>query len=626
MKRIRSSTFAKITAVFLFFIALISLVVSTVGVVFLIDSDAYFDGGANLENNVLDAAAYNYEVRLHQFADSLYFEGFYDKREFEDVFGEENCNYFFTLTDEKGKVVLTNYTPKETLRTYHESEFWVYEMTEEWDGDQFVIREQEYCLTLNDGIRAELSAKDRIYHYLTFTRLLTSNRYLLLVLVPCLLILCIALVVFLCCAAGHHPSTDTVTLNLVDRIPLEIFLAVLIGAEILLGVCLSNLLDGDIGVVVVLLAAIPFGLWLLLTIATRFKTQTLFTNTLIARLIKGIAWLFRQLCKISLYWQVGAVWTTVSLVELFVMIATDHDGYFPFWLLEKLVLTPLILWAVIHLQELRKAGKELASGNIEYTVNTAHMFPVLREHGEHLNGIGDGLKLAVADSIKSERMRAELITNVSHDIKTPLTSIINYVDLLQKEGLESQNAESYLEVIERQSARLKKLTEDLIEASKASSGAIKVELSTVDVNILLGQATAEYEERLQAASLMLMTRFDSEAGFIRADGRLLWRVFDNLLGNIRKYAKSDTRVYVTSEAVGNRVSIAFKNISAEPLDISPDELTERFVRGDRSRGTEGSGLGLSIAKSLTELQGGTFDIHIDGDLFKVVITFERSAS
>ncbi len=625
MKRIRSSTFIKITAVFLFFIALISLTVSAVGVVFLIDSDAYFDGGANLENNVLDAAAYNYEVRLHQFADSLYFEGFYDEREFEDVFGEENCNYFFTLTDENGKVVLSNYTAKNTLRTYNKSDFWCYDMTEEWNGSEWVIYEQEHCLTLNDGIRAELSAKDRIYHYLTFTRLLTSNRYLLLVLVPCLLILCIALVVFLCCAAGHHPNTDTVMLNLVDRIPLEIFLAVLVGAEILLGVCLSNLLDGDIGIVGMLLAAIPFGLWLLLTVARRFKTQTLFTNTLIARLIKGIAWLFRQVAKISLYWQVGAVWVTLSLAELFVMIATDHDGYFPFWLIEKLILTPLIIWVVINMQTLRASGKELASGNVEHTVDTSHMLPVFREHGEHLNGIGDGLKLAVADSIKSERMRAELITNVSHDIKTPLTSIINYVDLLQKEGLDGEHAASYLEVIERQSARLKKLTEDLIEASKASSGAIKVELSTVDVNILLGQAVAEYDERLREAALTLMPRFDDAAGFIRADGRLLWRVFDNLLGNIRKYAKSDTRVYVTSETIGNHVSISFKNISAEPLDISPDELTERFVRGDRSRGTEGSGLGLSIAKSLTELQGGTFDIHIDGDLFKIVITFERSA-
>ncbi len=622
MRQIRSSTFAKITAVFLFFLSLIALAASTVGTVFLMESEAYFDGGANLENNALDAAAQDYEIRLHQFVDPLLFYGSYDEREFEDIFGEENCNYFFTLTDESGKVLLTNYTAKNTLRTYNESEFWCYDVEEIWVGGEVFLDNHERCLTIKDGIRADLSAKDRIYHYLTFTRILTQNRYWILVLVPFTLILSIALLVFLCCAAGHHPNTDTVTLNLVDRIPLELFIGVLVAFELILGAGLGTLFNGDFAVVVVLLMLIPLSLWLLLTVATRFKTQTLFTNTLTARLIRGMTLLFRQIARISLYWQVGAVWVTLSIAELFAMIVTDHDGYFPFWLIEKLILTPLIVWVTINLQTLRTSGKELASGNVEHTVDTTHMLPVFREHGEHLNGIGDGLKLAVADSIKSERMRAELITNVSHDIKTPLTSIINYIDLLQKEGLDSEHAEEYLEVLERQSARLKKLTEDLIEASKASTGAIKTEPVILDVNILLGQATAEYEERFAEKALTLMSRFDSDCARIKADGRLLWRVFDNLLSNIRKYAKPDTRVYVTSEITANRVVITFKNISAEPLDISPDELTERFVRGDRSRGTEGSGLGLSIAKSLTELQGGTFDLHIDGDLFKSVITFE----
>ncbi len=624
MTHIRSSTFAKIVAIFSFFLSIIFLTVCAIGVVFLIDNDAYFDGGKSLENNALDAAAYNYEVRLHEFANDRYFDGSYDEREFEDLFGEENCNYFFTLTDEHGKIVLSNYATKDTLRDYGESEFWCYRQTEIWDNGNPQILEYEHRLTLKDGIRTDLVAKDRIYYYLTFTKMLTNNRYLVLTLVPILLILAIALLVFLCCAAGHHPNSDTITLNLIDRIPLELFLGGLFAVAFAVGWILSNWIYGDAAKIGVLLLALPFGLWILLTVATRFKTQTLFSNTLTAVLFKCLIRLMQMFSHITLYWQTLAVWVGISFVELFAMIATDHDSYFPFWLIEKLILTPLLIWVTIQLQQLRAGGKALASGRTDYAVNTDHMLPVLREHGEHLNGISNGLKLAVADSIKSERMRSELIANVSHDIKTPLTSIINYVDLLQKEGLHSEHATDYLEIIERQSARLKKLTVDLIEASKASSGAIKVELTNVDVNILLTQAVAEYEERLQASALKIITKFDDSIGSVRADGRLLWRVFDNLFGNICKYTKADTRVYISCETDGEQILISFKNISAEPLDISPDELTERFVRGDRSRGTEGSGLGLSIAKSLTELQGGTFDIHIDGDLFKVVIGFEKT--
>ena len=623
MKRIRSSTLVKIIAVFMLFLSILLLGVCTVGLLFLIDNDAYFDGGKSLENKALDAAAYNYEVRLHEFANDRYFENFHDEREFNDVFGEEHCNYFFTLTDENGKIVLSNYTTQNALRDYGESEFWCYRQNEIWENDIPQIIEYEHRLTLKDGIRADLFAKDRIYYYLTFTRLLTSNRYLVLALLPVLVILSVALVVFLCCAAGHHPDADTVTLNLVDRIPLEIFVSILCAAVLIVGWIISSLIHEDVAVIGMLLLTLPFGLWTLLTIATRFKTQTLFSNTLTARLFHGIVRLFRMISRVALYWQVLAVWIGISFVELFAMIATDHDGYFPFWLIEKLVLTPLLIWVTIQLQELRAGGKALANGQTDRIVRTERMLPVLREHGDHLNGIGDGLKLAVADSLKSERMRSELIANVSHDIKTPLTSIINYVDLLQKEGLDSERAPEYLCILEKQSARLKKLTVDLIEASKASSGAMKVDLTNVDIHILLNQAVAEYDERLLASALKVITKSDSDIGTVRADGRLLWRVLDNLLGNICKYAKPDTRVYITCETVDNTVLISFKNISAEPLDISPDELTERFVRGDRSRGTEGSGLGLSIAKSLTELQGGTFDIYIDGDLFKIVIGFKK---
>jgi signal transduction histidine kinase len=243
-----------------------------------------------------------------------------------------------------------------------------------------------------------------------------------------------------------------------------------------------------------------------------------------------------------------------------------------------------------------------------------------KEHGENLNGISRGLELAVEESVRSERMKAELITNVSHDIKTPLTSVINYIDLLKKEGLDSENATEYLSIIDKHSARLKRLTEDLVEASKASTGNVTINYDNTNINVLINQVAGEFEEKLTEKSLNLVVDVPEAEIVVNADGRHLWRVFDNLMNNICKYSMPNTRVYVSAKEVDGRAEIVFKNISREELNILPSELTERFVRGDRSRNTEGSGLGLSIAKSLVELQGGSFAIYIDGDLFKVSVT------
>ena len=221
--------------------------------------------------------------------------------------------------------------------------------------------------------------------------------------------------------------------------------------------------------------------------------------------------------------------------------------------------------------------------------------------------------------MKSERLKTELITNVSHDIKTPLTSIVNYVDLLGKEELPEKAAE-YLAVLDRQSRRLKKLTEDLVEASKASTGNITVHLQPIVVNEIVRQAMGDYDQRLAAGKLEVIVTAPGEDLAAMADGRLLWRVLDNLLSNVCKYALSGSRVYLDLERAGDRVRLTVKNISRDPLNISAEELMERFVRGDASRHTEGSGLGLSIARSLMELMGGTFSIAVDGDLFKAELT------
>ena len=282
----------------------------------------------------------------------------------------------------------------------------------------------------------------------------------------------------------------------------------------------------------------------------------------------------------------------------------------------------MVIYKVIAgVKEIETAEQNIIAGNLDYKLDTSKYKGDLKIMAEGLNEIGTGLENAVNGRMKSERFKTELITNVSHDIKTPLTSIINYTDLLKKENIETEPVKGYIEVLERQSERLKKLINDLLEASKASSGNLKMEIAKVDAGLMLEQVYGEYQDKFERAGLTGIVTKPSETVFINADVNHLFRVFDNILGNTVKYAQTGTRVYIDLIKNGNKVTVAFKNISREKLNITGEELMERFVRGDRSRNTEGSGLGLSIAKSLTNLMGGELEIVVDGDLFKVEVGF-----
>ncbi len=274
--------------------------------------------------------------------------------------------------------------------------------------------------------------------------------------------------------------------------------------------------------------------------------------------------------------------------------------------------------------KVKQMMKELYEGNTQIYLNKEEFRGELKEVCTYLNDIAGGFQNAINKSLKSERMKTELITNVSHDIKTPLTSIINYVDLLKKEKMPNEKAKEYLEILDQKSQRLKRLTEDLVEASKASSGNIKLNMEKLDVKELMKQIAGEYEDKFKEKELELVLNLPEEDAVITADSRYLYRVMENMYSNIVKYAMPKTRVYADVELSVKTVQIHLKNISQEKLNISAGELMERFVRGESSRNTEGSGLGLSIAQSLTELQKGTFQIYLDGDLFKVTIQFERS--
>lgn len=318
----------------------------------------------------------------------------------------------------------------------------------------------------------------------------------------------------------------------------------------------------------------------------------------------------------------GLIFAAVLLFADFIvfkMFDRDAEMLTFLWFVEKLALTALVVYALWCAVKLRDAARAIANGDMSAAVDISHMRGELRAHGEDINNIRGGISRAVEERMRSERFRTELITNVSHDIKTPLTSIINYVDLMEKEEPENEKTREYLEVIDRQSARLKKLIDDLMEASKASTGNLAVRLERCELGVLINQTVGEYQERLSDRGLELVTAKPDETVTVMADGRHMWRIFDNLMNNILKYAQSGTRVYLTLEKEGGDAVLIFRNISRARLELSGEELTERFVRGDVSRNSEGNGLGLSIAKSLAELQHGMLDIFVDGDLFKVVL-------
>lgn len=320
-----------------------------------------------------------------------------------------------------------------------------------------------------------------------------------------------------------------------------------------------------------------------------------------------------------------AVTLSLSLIMMTNSRGGSAEGIFGIglFLISNIGAVLLIGRRMAELQDITIGTERIKNGDLSYRIAETGS-PEMANLARLINNIAIGLGAAVENEVRSERMKAELITNVSHDLKTPLTSLITYIDLLKSEGLDSENAAKYLDVLDRKSQRLQALTEDLFEAAKAASGNIAMHMEKIDVGSLLAQGLGELSEKLEASQLDWRISIPEEKLYVQADGRLLWRVMENLLSNILKYALTGSRVYVEATKLEKAVCVTFKNISASALNIEPAELMERFTRGDSSRQGDGSGLGLSIARSLTELQGGTFTIAIDGDLFKALVCLPHS--
>lgn len=366
----------------------------------------------------------------------------------------------------------------------------------------------------------------------------------------------------------------------------------------------------------------------LLSIIRKTKRRVLLHNTFLERIMK---WEQNALYhgKLTVHVLVIAVIVpAIWILGALFMIQGGLEDVFILW-----CMLAVILWGILliflyrysgRLTQIRDGVKRIQAGDIKYQLPTDESMSPLNQFAKDINRISEGLDRAVDDMLRSERLKTELISNVSHDIKTPLTSIITYVDLLKREDLQPDKAVEYVEVLDQKSQRLKILTDDLFEAAKATSGAMATEIMKIDLGALISQALGEFEEKLEKTGLEVKNAVPEQGIYVMADGRLAWRILENMLGNVTKYALSGSRVYIDITEQESEIMLIMKNISAYALNISAEELMERFTRGDRSRNTEGSGLGLNIAKSLAELQGGRFYVEIDGDLFKAVLHLPKA--
>lgn len=628
MRKLKCNLAAKITAWILSFLSFAVCVACVIGAVYMLDREFYTRTELDLQmhverslaQDIYSKLAYRYE--RHRFDQSdLTFE--------ETVAAITDAkNWRYTLKDNDEKQISGNYKNEKATEYEFDGYFYTKEV---WDGSEEQTGEKYFVSVF------VLEDKTEVDQFLISEKLVHSAYALRIWIYAILLIAAIVFFsssCFLISSAGHKTPDDVVVEGSCEKIPFDLFTVMLLAAAglnyVILCIC-------DEITPLLLIFAIPVLLFLDYALITLWL-KNMIVNIKVGGFFKKLL-SYRIICKvlnsISKVMRMGkgvlyaiicsSVSGAVLLVYTLLISETEmKTGHFFIWLTVTLLVFIVILYHTRKLKYLRDTTSMIASGNFSHTVNTDKLYGEMNALGKNINQINEGLQIAVSDKMKSERFKTELITNVSHDLKTPLTSIINYVDLLSKLELDNKEAQEYIEVLSRQSARLKKLTDDLLEASKASTGNIKMEFSRCDIGLLLSQTIGEFSDRLEDAQLIPIVTLPQTPYYTNVDGKRLYRVFENLMSNICKYSQPNTRVYLDVCESDGRITIRFRNISKEMLCVNGSELTERFVRGDSSRNTEGSGLGLSIAKSLTELQNGKFDIHINGDLFEVVVTFVKA--
>lgn len=645
MKRFLDKTWAKAAAFVLTLVFGVLTILGGVGVAALISYDVFLDDGAFARQSLYENRCYSAVDHADSFlrgnlanAGLLSDAGGYGYSNIENsptaVPGEESIPSFlkelsqdfsneFTLdgfgchltvaSDDTGEVYLENFA-----LTYTDKPLYTAQSTRLYTLSDGSI----YALTYTADLLQVETAPTYSYLLLSW---LTEHTGLTIFLTALFALLALFCFCFSMASAGHWAGHEGIHLTWLDKIPADVWLLVLL-CTFFIG---WEAFYYEWGRVFFCAALVPLVLLFLCAFAAQCKAGTVLRGALIGRIARFL-WrivraifraLLHTLARLPLVWKTALVGLVIAGAEFLLYINDFYRVRYGVFLVMKLIELLAVLYIAVSLRTLQKGGEKLARGDFSSPIDTRYLIGDFKRYGQELNDVQGGLEQAVQEQMKAEHLKTELITNVSHDIKTPLTSIVNYVDLLKKEDMPSSAAREYIAVLDRQSHRLKKLTEDLVEASKASSGALNVELQPTDVNVLLSQIEGEYQERLAACHLTLVTQPPAPGTMIQADSRLLSRVMDNLVSNVCKYAMENTRVYVTAAVRDGQAVISFKNVSRDELNISPDELMERFVRGDASRHSEGSGLGLSIARSLVQLQGGTFALSIDADLFRADIVF-----
>lgn len=474
-----------------------------------------------------------------------------------------------------------------------------------------------------------------------FIEILKPYQTVIYVLVPISTMMTILILLYLSISIGHKKGVEGISTTDFDKIPLEIILG--IGVAILVIIMLMTFggtTPSDISLEVSLIVTVYFSIYIVIaiifdTFVRRLKAKTFWKSTIIGKIFKQLGKLFSKLEKFfqelkgtsKFFDKTTKKFILDCVIAIFfavIILLIFHEDLVFTAVLETVIVVIFIfrlLKAIADYDKIEEKLKEMYEGNNNDALERKEFLPEFYQSVDYINDISNGFERAIQDRIKSERLKTELITNVSHDIKTPLTSIINYVDLLKKEDIRNEKANEYIEILDSKSQRLKKLIEDLVEASKVSTGNVKLQLEKINIVELLNQAIGEFEDKFEAKKLEILLEAKESEIYILADSRYMYRIVENLFSNISKYALENSRVYIDIIKKSNEVYIEMKNISKEKLNISAEELMQRFVRGDKSRTTEGSGLGISIAQNLTEIQKGVFNLKLDGDLFRVELIF-----
>ncbi len=547
-------------------------------------------------------------------------------------------NFVFCIRDTRTGENITNVVSLNPWNVVQQQPTAVY--YNQWKGDQNLPLTKDIMAMLDNtsyeiyaAVSEPLVSGDVFYDGYTNFNHIKSLTPQIIALFSVSVTVMVLLLVYLVAVAGKREEGGGVILAGIDRVYTDALFLIVLTGMVFFNAAVFETFNSNNVVEMFIADAVTWSIDFFITMALAFsvvrliKKRQLWRNTLAFRMLKVLKTLIHlcfngKIFKISILF-VLVLYTIINGVLCAFLTEHFESPAFPVLISVLMIFNMgffyFVIKSLISLSQIMEAAREISSGDLDYNLDDSKLSLTFADFASDIQSIQGGLKKAVAEAVRGERMKTDLITNVSHDLKTPLTSIVNYVDLLKKQDLQNEIAKNYVEILEEKSARLKQLIEDLVEASKASSGNLAVKAEKVDLHELVMQAVGEFEEKIEQAHLDVRITAADKKTMVLADGKHMWRIVENLLSNVAKYSMPHSRVYVNVSRYEGLGVLVIKNISAFPLDISPDQLTERFVRGDVSRTTEGSGLGLSIAQSLISLQGGAFNIEIDGDLFKVTV-------